>query len=170
MTNDRFNSHVFAVGTVDRADWASAAPPRQPATGLYGVVCAVIEAVAGAIKDFAAKATLSRRSDRVLADMGFRRETLAADIAAARTAAAMRRGALISQRLAAWREERRVYRELSGYSDAELAELGMGRGDIAAAARGHAVMLFRDAGLVEEHFSTDGRAAPANRVALRRVA
>ena len=102
--------------------------------------------------------------------MGLNRDTLAADLAAARKSAAARRGALISQRLAAWREERRIYRELSSYTDTELADLGMGRGDVRAAARGHAVMLFRDAGLVDGHFAIDGRPPVANRPALSRAA
>ena len=233
MTNDRFFSHAFAGGTVDRADvfparksssmtlgrpgmfnailssmrdratvWnlnrksdrvladiglsrgtlaadvAAArrtaarkpAAPRQPASGLSGVLAAAIAAAAGPFRDAAAMHLLRRKSDRVLADMGLNRETLADGVAAARTALAAKRGALLSQRLAAWREERRIYRELSSYTDAELAELGMGRGDIRAAARGHAVLLFRDAGLVDGHFSTDGHAAAANGAALRRAA
>lgn len=147
-----------------------AAVEREPATGLYGVLEAAFEAVTGAVRDAATAHTLRRRSDRVLADMGLGRDTLRADIAARRRDAAAARGALVSQRLTAWREEQRIYRELAGYSDAELTELGMGRADIRAAARGHAVMLFRDAGLVDGYFSTDGRPVAANGAHLRRVA
>ena len=233
MTNDRFISHAFAGGTVDRADvfpareassttlgrpgmfntilgamqdrvtvWhlnrksdraladmglnretlaaevaaarkatvGNVVAMREPATGLLGVLEAAIEAAVGPFKDAATVRTLRRKSDRVLADIGLSRETLAEGVAAARTELASRRGALVSQRLAAWREERRIYRELSSYSDAELADLGMGRGDVRAAARGHAVLLFRDAGLVDGHFSTDGRGVAANGAALRRAA
>ena len=131
---------------------------------------AAIGALTGPIRDAATARQLSRKSDRVLADMGLNRETLVEGIAARRTAIAARRGALVSQRLAAWREEQRIYRELSSYSDAELADFGMGRGDVRAAARGHAVMLFRDAGLVDGHFSTDGSGVAANGAALRRAA
>ena len=145
-------------------------PAREPATGLYGVLEAAIGALAGPIRDAATARQLSRKSDRVLADMGLNRETLVEGIAARRTAIAARRGALVSQRLAAWREEQRIYRELSSYTDAELADFGMGRGDVRAAARGHAVMLFRDAGLIDGHFATDGSGVAANGVALRRAA
>ncbi len=233
MTNDRFISHAFAGGTVDRADvfpareassttlgrpgmintmlgalqdrvtvWqlsrksdrvladmglnretlaaelaaartatvGKSAAAREPATGLLGVLEAAIEAGLGPIKDAATVRLLRRKSDRVLADLGLNREALAEGVAAARAERATKRGALVSQRIAAWREERRIYGELSSYTDAELADFGMGRGDIRAAARGHAVLLFRDAGLVDGHFSTDGRAVAANGVALRRAA
>ena len=146
------------------------APVREPATGLYGVLEAAIGALAGWFQDMATARQLSRKSDRVLADMGLNREALVEGIAARRTAIAARRGALVSQRLAAWREEQRIYRELSSYSDAELADFGMGRGDVRAAARGHAVMLFRDAGLVDGHFATDGSGLAANAATLRRAA
>ncbi len=233
MTNDRFISHAFAGGTVDRADvfpareassttlgrpgmiktmlgalrdrttvWqlsrksdreladmglnretlaadvaaarkaaiAKPAAMREPATGLAGVLEAAIGAALAPVRDAATVRQLRRKSDRVLADLGLSRETLAEGVAAARTELAARRGALLSQRLAAWREERRIYRELSSYSDAELADIGMGRADVRAAARGHAVLLFRDAGLVDGHFPTDGRAVAANGAALRRAA
>jgi uncharacterized protein YjiS (DUF1127 family) len=43
----------------------------------------------------------------------------------------------LSIRLAAWRREREIIRELSMLSNRELADLGIGRGDIAAIAAGH---------------------------------
>ncbi len=172
MTNDRFPSRAFAFGTVDRADVSpvSAEEAGLPTSGLMGVLTAAYDAVAGAARDRATAWGLRRKTDRVLADMGFDREALVADLAAGRKSRAAQRGALLSQRLASWREERRIYRELSSYSDAELAELGMGRGDVRAAARGHAVLLFRDAGLVGEHFQTDGGRFAANQAARRRAA
>lgn len=172
MTNDRFTSRTIAFGTVDRANAfpVSADETGLPTLGLMGVLTAAYDAVAGAVHDRATARGLNRKSDRVLADMGFDRNTLAADLSAGRKFRAAQRGALVSQRLAAWREERRIYRELSSYSDAELAELGMGRGDVRAAARGQAVLLFRDAGLVDGHFQTDGMHSAANKAAERRAA
>lgn len=146
------------------------APVGEPATGPYGILTAVLAAIVAPVRNAAMARQLGRKSDRVLADMGLSREFLAEGIAERRRAAAARRGALVSQRLAAWREEQRIYRELSGYSDAELADFGMGRGDVRAAARGHAVMLFRDAGLVDGHFSTDGGGFAANGADRRRAA
>ncbi len=172
MTNDRSTSRAVAFGTVDRAsDFPVAASESGVSTlGLLSVLTAAVDAALGAVRDRSTVQQLRRMSDHVLADKGFDRHSLAADVAAARKAAAARRGALVSQRLAAWREERRVYRELSAYTDAELSELGMGRGDIRAAARGHAVMLFRDAGLVDGFFSSDGHQIADNRPAQRRAA
>lgn len=85
-----------------------------------------------------ARQTLLRASDRTLADAGFSRERLEAGIGAwpwrgeaddDALAAAMR---LDGARRAA---ERRAVRELDTYSDAELAELGIVRADIARAVR-----------------------------------
>jgi len=172
MTNDRFTSRAGASGTVDRASVfpVAAKEPGVPTLGLFGVLTAAVDAALGAVRDRSTVRLLRRMSDHVLADMGLNRHSLAADVGAARKAAAAGRGGLVSQRLAAWREESRVYRELSGYTDAELAELGMGRGDVRAAARGQAVMLFRDAGLVDGYFSSDGRQSAANQPAQRRAA
>lgn len=172
MTNDRSTSRAVAFGTVDRAsDFPAAARETgAPIHGLFGVLTAAVNAALGAVRDRSTARQLRRMSDYVLADIGFDRHSLAADLAATRKAAAARRGALVSQRLAAWREESRVYRELSAYTDAELSELGMGRGDIRPAARGHAVMLFRDTGLVDGFFSSDGHRTGANHAAQRRAA
>ena len=172
MTHDRSTRRAVAFGTVDRAsDFPVAVRDSGvPTLGLFGVLTAAAHAAMGAIRDRSTVNQLRRMSDHVLADLGFDRRSLAADVAAARKAASARRGALVSQRLAAWREESRVYRELSAYTDAELSELGMGRGDIRAAARGHAVMQFRDAGLVDGYFSSDGYRTAANHAAQRRAA
>lgn len=176
MTNNRNSCREVAHGSLDRArvlpvstEVASLTATDQT-SGLAGVLAAAYETVAGALQDRMIALGLSRRSDRVLADMGLHRETLSAELKFGRNVAAARRGALLSQRLAAWREERRIHNELSSYSDAELTELGMGRGDIRAAARGHAVLLFRDAGLVDEHFRADGGLFAANQAAERRAA
>lgn len=176
MTTDRTPCREIAYGTPDRSRVLPISTKEASLTatgsksGLAGVLAAAFETVAGALRDRMIALGLSRRSDRVLADMGLHRETLSAELKFGRNLAAARRGALLSQRLAAWREERRIYNELSRYSDAELAELGMGRGDVRAAARGHAVLLFRDSGLVDGHFQTDGRQTAANRTAERRAA
>lgn len=149
-------------------------PPRaerQPATGLYGVVEAAVEAALGTLQDFRTASSLRRKPDRVLADLGLNRETLTADVAAARKAAAARRGALVSQRLQALREQRRIFDELSHCTDVELSDIGIARADIGAIAREHATMLFHDSGLVDRHFAADDHAEPANGpIPLRRVA
>lgn len=172
MTNDRFTSRALAFGTVDRANVSPVSTKESglPTLGLMGVLTAAYDAVAGSLKDRWTARDLSRQSDRVLADMGLDRETLIADLSAGRKSRTAQRGGLVSQRLAGWREERRIYRELSSYSDAELTEIGMRRGDVRAAARGHAVLLFRDAGLVDGHFQADDVQAAANKAAQRRAA
>ena len=43
----------------------------------------------------------------------------------------------LSIRLAAWRREREIIRELSILTNRELADLGIGRGDFAMIAAGH---------------------------------
>jgi len=70
---------------------------------------------------------LALRSDRLLADIGFSREALAAEIEAAVAAAQLRR-----------RTERQIRRELHSYSDQQLSELGISRLDIRRIAREHA--------------------------------
>lgn len=172
MTDDRFASRLPAETAVDRNEYPTpaAGPDGAGRSALGGLFASVCLAGLGAARDRLACWRLSRLSDRMLADMGLSREALAGRLAAARRAATARRGALISQRLAAWREERRIYRELSHYSDAELSELGMGRRDIRAAARGHAVMLFRDAGLVDRYLAAAAPPPAANQPAPRRAA
>lgn len=46
-------------------------------------------------------------------------------------------GALFAARRQAVTERARVRRELNGYSDRELSDLGLGRGDIEAVVAGH---------------------------------
>ncbi|WP_319633683.1 DUF1127 domain-containing protein [Pelagibius marinus] len=70
---------------------------------------------------------LALRSDRLLADIGFNRSDLATDIEAAVASLQIRR-----------QTERRVLRELAGYNDRELRDLGISRFDIRRIAREHA--------------------------------
>jgi uncharacterized protein YjiS (DUF1127 family) len=70
---------------------------------------------------------IALRSDRLLADIGFSRADLAADIEAAVATLQTRR-----------ESERRVLRELNSYSDPELLDLGISRLDIRRIAREHA--------------------------------
>lgn len=71
--------------------------------------------------------TLRKRSDRLLADIGFDRADLATEIEAAVAALQTRR-----------ETERRVQNELAGFSDRELHDLGISRFDIRRVAREHA--------------------------------
>lgn len=84
------------------------------------------------------RSALMRCSDRVLADIGIERE----DIPAIARASTRRAGseafdwrAALARRLDGVRQRRRIYRELMAYSDRELDELGIGRGDIPQIAR-----------------------------------
>lgn len=70
---------------------------------------------------------MALRSDRLLADIGFSRADLATDIEAAVATLQLRR-----------ETERRVLRELTGYSDRELRDMGISRIDIERIAREHA--------------------------------
>lgn len=70
---------------------------------------------------------LAKRSDRLLADIGFSRQDLATEIEAAVAAAQTRR-----------ETERRVLRELASYDDRELRDMGISRFDIRRIAREHA--------------------------------
>ncbi|NNG05115.1 MAG: DUF1127 domain-containing protein [Inquilinus sp.] len=111
-------------------------------------------------------------SDRQLADLAFERETVADRLDAARSAKPVETaaGGHVARWFAAHREERRIRRELGAYSDADLLDLGIGRGDIAAVARGEPVLTFRDAGTVDRHFAAGTVPTAANRPARRRVA
>ena len=70
---------------------------------------------------------LARRSDRLLADIGFDRADLATEIEAAVAGLRTRR-----------ETERRVTNELAGFSDHELRDLGISRFDIRRVARAQA--------------------------------
>ena len=90
---------------------------------------------------------LMRLDDRALADIGAARSGL--DEFAKQTdpwrqlprgSVAVLALAVMADRVGDWRERRRqeaqTYRELMAYSDAELTDLGISRGDIGAIARG----------------------------------
>jgi len=90
---------------------------------------------------------LMRCSDRVLADVGIAREDIALvargidPLTYESVSAKLRRWWHdMSMRLdaarGAWRERRRVYRELMAYDDRELEEIGVRRVDVAGIARG----------------------------------
>ncbi|WP_340118345.1 hypothetical protein [Pelagibius sp. 7325] len=72
----------------------------------------------------ALKQMLALRSDRLLADIGYSRQELAAEIDAAVQSLQERRDA-----------ERRIERELAGHSDAELDSMGIARLDIRRVSR-----------------------------------
>ncbi|MEQ9606111.1 MAG: hypothetical protein RLN99_00425 [Kiloniellaceae bacterium] len=72
----------------------------------------------------ALKEMLALRSDRLLADIGYSRQELAAEIDAAVQSLQERRDI-----------ERRIERELAGHSDAELDSLGITRLDIRRVSR-----------------------------------
>jgi uncharacterized protein YjiS (DUF1127 family) len=97
-----------------------AAQPASWFTRFYDRLCRLAERRA-------LRAMLARRSERLLADIGFDRTDLATEIEAAVAGLQTRR-----------ETERRVLRELGGYSDPELRDLGIGRLDIARIARAHA--------------------------------
>ena len=97
------------------------------------------------------RVALMRCSDRVLADIGIAREHIplvAKGIDPAQHDAGngtfRRWWAAARSRLAAaweaWRERRRVYRELDAYTDRELDEIGLRRADIPVIAREHPVL------------------------------
>lgn len=75
----------------------------------------------------ALKDMLTKRSDRLLADIGFNRADFATEIEAAVAALRTRR-----------ETERRLLNELSGFSDRDLRDLGISRFDIRRIARTHA--------------------------------
>jgi uncharacterized protein YjiS (DUF1127 family) len=75
----------------------------------------------------ALREVLAKRSERLLADIGFSRADLAAEIEAAVTTLQTRR-----------ETERRVLRELASYNDRELRDMGITRFDIRRIAREHA--------------------------------
>ena len=81
----------------------------------------------------ATRGALMACNDRVLADIGIEREDIPA-IARASTggsrAEALNWRDALTGRVGKARQRRRIYRELMAYSDSELDELGIGRGDI----------------------------------------
>jgi uncharacterized protein YjiS (DUF1127 family) len=87
---------------------------------------------------------LKRCSDRVLADIGIEREDIpliAKGIDPGEYHGSVPRGwwRMLGDRIdaagRAWREQRRIYRELMAYRDDELDDLGIRRSDISAIAR-----------------------------------
>jgi uncharacterized protein YjiS (DUF1127 family) len=93
---------------------------------------------------------LMRCSDRVLADIGIEREhnpliAKGIDPAEYRLREPLLRRwwaaahARVNAARTAWREGRRLYRELDAYSDRELEEIGLRRADIPVIARGQPV-------------------------------
>jgi uncharacterized protein YjiS (DUF1127 family) len=86
----------------------------------------------------ATRSALMACSDRVLADIGIEREDIPAiakaSIGGSRSETVNWRDAW-TRHFESGRQRRRIYRELMAYSDSELDELGIGRGDIPAIAR-----------------------------------
>lgn len=94
--------------------------PASWPTRLYDSLCRLSERRA-------LREVLAKRSERLLADIGFSRADLAAEIEAAVTTLQTRR-----------ETERRVLRELASYNDRELRDMGITRFDIRRIAREHA--------------------------------
>ena len=106
--------------------------------GVWRLVNSAAETIGRWYRRAATRSALMACSDRVLADIGIAREDIPA-IALASTggsrpdAVNWRDG--LARRLEGARQRRRVYRELMAYSDRELDELGIGRGEIPGIAR-----------------------------------
>jgi uncharacterized protein YjiS (DUF1127 family) len=101
--------------------------------GIWRLVTGTTDTVGRWYRQAATRSALMACSDRVLADVGIEREDIPA---IARASAGRSRSETVnwrdalSRRLEGIRQRRRVYRELMAYSDRELDELGIGRGDI----------------------------------------
>jgi|GEM_PF-5484416 len=94
--------------------------PETIFTRVYDSLCRLAERQA-------LREMMARRSDRLLADVGFSREDFATEIEAAIAALQTRR-----------ETERRVLRELNSCDDRELRDMGISRFDIRRIAREHA--------------------------------
>jgi len=99
---------------------SQAGKPAFWITRLYDGLCRLSERRA-------LREVLAKRSDRLLADIGFSRADFAAEIEAAVATLQTRR-----------ETERRILRELAGYDDRELRDMGISRFDIRRIAREHA--------------------------------
>ena len=106
--------------------------------GIWRLVNGAADTIGRWYRQVATRSALMACSDRVLADIGIERE----NIPAVARASGGRAGSQIfnwrdalARRLERARQRRRVYRELMAYSDSELDELGIGRGDIRGIAR-----------------------------------
>jgi uncharacterized protein YjiS (DUF1127 family) len=102
--------------------------------GIWRLVTGTTDTVGRWYRQAATRSALMACSDRVLADIGIEREDISA---IARASAGRSRSETVNWRDALSRrlEGRRVYRELMAYSDRELDELGIGRGEIDRIAR-----------------------------------
>ena len=108
-------------------------PTKSLSTGLFSGLSAAtpvswVTRVLDGLRRFgerrALKEMLALRSDRLLADIGYSRQELAAEIDVAVQSLQERRDI-----------ERYIQRELAGYSDAELEAMGIARLDIRRVAR-----------------------------------
>jgi uncharacterized protein YjiS (DUF1127 family) len=104
--------------------------------GVGRMVSVAAETIARWRRQWATRSALMACSNRVLADIGIEREDIPAIAKASsgRSETFNWRDAW-TRRLESGRQRRRIYRELMAYSDSELDELGIGRGDIPAIAR-----------------------------------
>lgn len=102
-------------------------PSEGPSSSQASWIVRLYDRLCRLVERRALRETLAKRSDRLLADLGFSRADLATEIEAAVAALQTRR-----------ETERRIRRELDGYSDPELRDLGISRLDIARIAREHA--------------------------------
>ena len=106
--------------------------------GIWRVVNGMADAIGRWYREAATRNALTACSDRVLADIGIEREDIPAIARASAgrfTAGPVNWRDRLTQRLEKVRRRRRIYRELMAYSDSELDELGIGRGDVARVAR-----------------------------------
>lgn len=106
--------------------------------GIWRLVNGAADTIGRWYRQVVTRSALTACSDRVLADIGIERENIPA-IARASSSRAESKifdwSDTLSTRLERARQRRRVYRELMAYSDSELDELGIGRGDIPGIAR-----------------------------------
>jgi uncharacterized protein YjiS (DUF1127 family) len=106
--------------------------------GIWRLVNGADDTIGRWYRQVATRSALMACSDRVLADIGIERENIPA---IARASSGRGGGQVfdwrdaLARRLERMRQRRRVYRELMAYSDSELDELGIGRGDIPGIAR-----------------------------------
>jgi uncharacterized protein YjiS (DUF1127 family) len=106
--------------------------------GIWRLVNGTTDAIGRWYRQAATRSALMACSDRVLADIGIERENIPAVARAStggfRPEIVNWRDAL-TQLLEKARQRRRIYHELMAYSDSELDELGIRRGDVARIAR-----------------------------------
>jgi uncharacterized protein YjiS (DUF1127 family) len=164
MNAERTFDIMEAAATPERGRWAGLNPTIARGHGVRSEAAAPIafrwidrsaQALAAGLarwyRQRQTRAALMGCSDRVLADIGIEREDIPLvakgidpagyelkDVALRRWWVAVH--ARVDAARAVRRERRRLYRELDAYSDRELEEIGLRRGDISLIARGRPVL------------------------------